>query len=529
MDRANNILTVKIAGKNQRGEAFEEFARVEPFGSFGMLVHTEQTLALSNVLHICGANGNPIASAEVIWVRGGTTPAVEVLLHRNLDLAELAASISEVTAPTPPLSASASAGETERAAGSTAANIPAATVSAATSSSSSFSSPVTTKSSLSTSSESTEAQSEQISCPNCNKPNPINSKSCKYCGVYLSRSMSSSKAEGKEALGASGESLKSISGDQAKLTSGASLPRFESAPTTSGVRRPREEPASPRANKAVTAKAKEQQQTLAQYRKIAFVALTVLVILLAATFMPGLGGSTPTRIDVVQQSGCLDVNALKRPPANGAATGEMEIWTQSDNGAVQFLRREITAGDASGELDKMARSGLKLHGYWCPKYDSRPANSNEVQLPEILGLPWSLKPVGANAASIGELTLQYKDKTLRLKEIVNQNTLDRTKDIKQATYYSGLQKIVVKFDDTTANVNAPVLRELSFYLPSSQDPAAAAQGQLTNTVRPYYLAQPDTQQGSGAGLLFIIQVVTAIAIALTLLYLLFNFYRSRAL
>src|SRR5687768_12608640 len=85
MDRSNTRLTIKIAGKNMQGEPFQDTAALESFGNFGAIIYTSQQVNLSDLLHICGGDGEPLATAEVVWVRTGDMPALEVLLHRSIE------------------------------------------------------------------------------------------------------------------------------------------------------------------------------------------------------------------------------------------------------------------------------------------------------------------------------------------------------------------------------------------------------------------------------------------------------------
>src|SRR5262245_51480452 len=88
MDSLNGSLKVKISGKNSLGEQFQETANLEQFGNFGVLIYTSQSLKLSDRIFICGAKGETIANAEVVWLRGGEFPAVEALLYRGSEKGE---------------------------------------------------------------------------------------------------------------------------------------------------------------------------------------------------------------------------------------------------------------------------------------------------------------------------------------------------------------------------------------------------------------------------------------------------------
>lgn len=504
MDRSNTRLTIKIAGKNMQGEPFQETAALESFGNFGALIFTPQQIRLGDLLHICGVDGEPLASAEVVWVRTGDMPALEVLLHRSLEPVQafaMPAPTPTISAP-PPVSASASS------------SIAAAPPSASFPAASADNSRDVTKSD-------TPAGNEMAFCPACNKPNPLQMKSCKYCGSYLTRS-------------SGGVTRAAIEGAKQDPRSSAAI-KSDSSTASSMSRRSRPsgatETTTPLPAKSIKEKApanKSALESLKYSRKVATIAFIVLAIILTVIVAP-LGVIKPTEVEVLVQPGCLDVNTVKSQTNTDDTKGLLDYWTLSDNGAVQFIRREdITAGQAAVEIDSIQKTGLKTRGCWCPRKETTTVKDSS-QMPKTMASGWSLKPVGTNAATLGEVSIQWKDSKLYLAETVKQKTLSR--NISKVIYYSGMNKLFVKLgDDTQASVDSPVLKELIFYVPSGQETITAAEGRLTNSAYQIYLAQPGSQQGNFP---FSIRQVAAAVLALALLslliYLTINHSRIRAI
>ncbi|MEW6731806.1 MAG: hypothetical protein AB1489_10805 [Acidobacteriota bacterium] len=507
MDRANTTLNVKIAGQDLSGEAFLDIATLEPFGNFGVIIHTCQPLRLGDVVQICGADGQQIASAEVVWVRTGDKPAVEALLYHSLEMGQASYAGTNLSAPTPmqPLPATTFTNSppnrvTRNLADQTVANL--------------------------------SSSEESIPCPSCSKMNPPNNISCRYCGSYIASNLAGPPSQGSGASRSDVKPTGSLSMERS-LSASLSSSLSQTGPLSTGplkrLPRERSETAALKPNKIQTERKSVRIATLTQYRKISFAALIVLLILFAATLVP-VGTTTPTPFDLVEQTGCLDINSLKTERDN-TNYGTMEYWTQADNGAVQFIpRSDITISQAAGEINTVRQSGVKLHGYWCPKTPATMVeNPSSSQIPASLGQTWVLKPVGANADTLSEVTLRWQNGRLLLQESLNQKILDRTQDINKASYYTGLHKLVIKLNDP-GGVDSPVLKEFSFYLSEQQDTIAAAEGRLTNATYQIYLGRPtNLQTESSLGVRRILTIVLGIAILATLIYISINYQRSRAL
>lgn len=549
MEVGDTSLTVKISGKDSKGKNFQEAARLEAFGSFGVLIYTEQSLGLGSVIHVCGGDNKPIASAEVVWIRGGDSPSVEVLLHRSTDLEEVAAlnenvtpvvsgatrnlisGIGDKTAPLPSFGSSLSSSKS-----------PEASIKHTPS--------VSPSTSSNADSEASDSESEII-CNSCNKSNPVTSKSCKFCGSYLSRSTSTlrsstlSKAvqEVKAAHTSSSTSSTTDSGStkSTNSTNSQSSQKPSSSSTSKGettqsmdsglsapsgaVKRPVRESRS-EATARVSAQDRAKAANLVKQRNMSLVALIIFVVVLLGTFVPIGEALSPTPLDVIEQNGCLPVNNVKRQTTDSNRSGELEYWTQDKaKTSVQFVKKQINIGEASKEIDGLAQAGAEIHGYWCPKADSK-LNSN-ITLPTVLSFIWKLKPTGEKAKDVGEISLQLKDRTLVVKEIISGAEIDRTKDIKQATYYVGQQKLSLSLDATGAKVSSPTVKELTFYLPSNQDPVPVAEGVLTNTVRPFYIGEYINPGGS-TDIRQLLRYIFGALVVLTLGFLGFNFYQSRS-
>ncbi|KAF0223318.1 MAG: hypothetical protein FD167_4965, partial [bacterium] len=277
----------------------------------------------------------------------------------------------------------------------------------------------------------------------------------------------------------------------------------------------------------VSTKDRERLNTLAQQQKIVLIVLGLFSVLFAATLLPIGSSLEPTPLDVVEQNGCLHVSALKRQTADITRTGELEYWTEDkDKTSVQFVRKQITAGNAGVEVENLVKAGAEVHGYWCPKAESKLVT--KAQLPKNLTGLWTFNPSGSKAKDAGQFSLQLKDRTLVIKEKIAQVDLERTKDIKQATYYTGQQKLTVVLNDVgSTKVNAATLRELSFYLPSGQDPLPSVEGVLSNTVRPFYIGEYK-DSSSQRDIRQILMYVFGSLAALALVYLGVNFYQIKS-
>ncbi len=543
MEMGNTSLTVKISGKDSKGTNFQEVARLEAFGSFGVLIHTEQPLALGSVIHVCGGNNKPIASAEVVWIRGGDSPAVEVLLHRNTDLEEVAAinenvtpvvtgatknligGFGDKTAPLPSFANSPSSSKT-----------PDSTKSGGVS--------VSSTSTSDTSSDTADADSELV-CNSCNKANPVTSKSCKFCGSYLSRGTSTLRSstlgkvvqEVKAAQAASSSSTESSSGKTSTLPSSQKASTLSSnksetssaQSSDSGITTPAKRPTKESRGDApvrVSAEDRAKAASLVMQRNISLVALVIFVVILLGTFVPMGGTLSPTTVDVVEQNGCLPVANIKRQLTDSNRSGELEYWTQNKNKtAVQFVKKQINAGEAAKEIEALTQSGAETHGYWCPKADSK--LTPNIALPSVLSFLWKFKPSGEKAKDAGEVSLQLKERTIIMKEKIGDTEIDRTADIKQATYYVGQQKLSLTLGATGEKVSGPTVKELTFYLPSNQDPTPVAEAVLTNTVRPFYIGEY-TEQGSKTDIRTLLRYIFGSLVILTLGFLGYNFYQSRS-
>ncbi|MBI4850883.1 MAG: hypothetical protein HY819_03555 [Acidobacteria bacterium] len=562
MEQGNTSLTIKISGKNQRGETFQEVARLEAFGNFGVLIYTLQPLGLGDIMHITGNNNRPIACGEIIWVRGGDSPCVEVLLHRNTSIDEVLAInesvVPQKTAALPSLS-SISGGVTKplsisslSSSGKTSA-LSANSLSGATKSLDS--STIKGLPNLSGTEIEPGFEGESLLCSSCNKANLVTSKSCKFCGSYLSRNTATLKST---TLGKIVQEVKSAHGsgatasdntidipNQTKLGATTSLnskiPSVNSGKTenvnlsgdsvnssSSSVRASRSARSETTGSaKKISAKDRERLNVLAQQQKIGLIVLILFSILFAATFLPIGSSFEPSPLDVVEQTGCVHVGTLKRQASEANRTGELEYWTQDkDKTTVQFIRKPITVGNAIAELDSLTKAGAEVHGYWCPKAESKLVT--KAQLPKNLTGLWTFNPTGAKAKDATTFSLQLKDRTLVIKEKVDQIEVERTKDIKQATYYTGQQKLTVILNDVgNTKVNSATLREFNFYLPSGQDPVPSVEGVLSNTVRPFYIGEYK-DNASQIDLRQILMYVFGGLSGLSLVYLGFNFYQMKS-
>ncbi|MBK7993498.1 MAG: hypothetical protein IPK14_08725 [Blastocatellia bacterium] len=555
MEQGNTSLTVKISGKSNFGKEFQEVAKLESFGNFGVLIHTKQPLSLGDVMHICGANNKPIASAEVVWVRGGGNPGVEVLLHRNTDLNEIIA-INESITPAktgmlPPLSGATKNLTSSKFNEPTTGKIP--NLNSLASANTTGLNQATSNLTSSSITEEVATLDQGIICPSCNKSNTVNSKSCKFCGSYLSRSSGATSTLRSSTLSKTVQEVKAAHAgnsttntgvtdeneSQSKAPNNTSTTPNKSEPsstpttTTSGNtgKRPLSKESRTDTTRPVRVSSQDRAKiaTLAQQQKLGLVALVIFSLVLIATFLPIGSSLQPTPLDVIDQNGCMHVSVVKRQTNDAARSGELEYWTQDKaKTTVQFVKKQITVGDAGKEVDNLGKQGAEVHGYWCPKTESKLATGN-VQLPKILNSNWTFKPTGEKSKEASIFSLQLKEKTLIVKETVGQTEVDRTPDIKQATYYTGQQKLAVTLNNiASSKVNAATLKEITFYLPSSQDPVAAAEGVLTNTLRPFYVGEYNAQ-ASSLDIKKVVTYVSAALVFLSLAFLGFNFYQSRSL
>jgi hypothetical protein len=479
MDQFINTITVRISGKNKQGEPFQELATLEQFGNFGVVIHTTQQLRLSERVSICGRKGETIASAEVVWVRAGDLPAVEALLYRNQEAAESqqpeasAPAVETPSAPQQPVSTPRGRGATSSLP-STASNSPATA-----------------------------------------GRGPVSGRTSATAGLSRNTDETTEK----------------------ELSQSGTFRTDRSLSTSSTKRLPRErrdETVEPRQTRQLAQAAAQNSAkiaTLQQHRKIALAALVVLAIFFVAALLP-VGSAAPTPIDLLEQNGCLDTGKIK-DQASEAGLGDLECWTQANNGAVQFVRREdITLPQTAEELSTLRRDGLTPRGYWCPKSEGRLVeNPDPGKLPAALSSVWSIKPVGTNAATVGELTMQWKDGQLLLKETTKDSVIDRSQGVGKVVYYAGLQKFVVKMtDESTASVETPMVKELIFYIPKGQETIAAAEGQLTNSLYQIYIAQSSPpQRAFPFSIRQIIAILLGLAIAVTFIYLAINFQRVKNL
>lgn len=551
MEQGNTSLTVKISGKSSFGKEFQEVAKLESFGNFGVLIHTKQPLSLGDVMHICGGNNKPIASAEVVWVRSGNSPGVEVLLHRNTDLNEIIA-INESITPAKTAMLPTSGGATKNLTSTkfnepTSGKIP--NLSSLANSNTMGLNQATSNLTSSNVTEEASTLDQGIICPSCNKSNTANSKSCKFCGSYLSRNSGATSTLRSNTLSKTVQEVKAAhanttntneSESQNKIPTGPTPPpstnksETNSTPTNTASGNTGKRPISKESRSDNTRPAKVSAQdraklaTLAQQQKLGLVALVIFSLILIATFLPIGSSLQPTPLDVIDQNGCVHVSVVKRQTNDAARSGELEYWTQDKaKTTVQFVKKQITVGDAGKEVDNLGKQGAEVHGYWCPKAESKLATGN-VQLPKILNSNWNFKPTGEKSKEASTFSLQLKEKTLIVKEKIGQTEVDRTADIKQATYYTGQQKLAVTLNNiASSKVNAATLKEITFYLPSSQDPVAAAEGVLTNTLRPFYVGEYNAQ-ASSLDIKKVVTYVSAALVFLSLAFLGFNFYQSRS-
>lgn len=310
MDQSNNTITVKISGKNKQGEPFQELATLEQFGNFGVVIHTTQELRLSERISICGRKGEAIASAEVVWVRAGDLPAVEALLYRNQEAAEAQQ----------PQAAAAPAGETQP-------QQPAPA----------------TKGRAATGSLSPTVPS--------NVP-------------AVGRGTASGRTSATAGLSRNADETA-----EKELSQSGTFRADRSLSTSSTKRLPRErrdetiEPRQTRQLAQAAAQNNAKIATLQQHRKMALAALVVFAIFFVAAMLP-VGSAAPTPIDMLEQEGCLETGKIK-DQASESSLGDLECWTQANNGAVQFVRREdITLPQTAEELTTLRRGGLTPRGYW---------------------------------------------------------------------------------------------------------------------------------------------------------------------
>lgn len=544
MDQTITALKIKISGKNTRGEAFQETTRLEAFGSFGVLIYTTQPLGLSDLIHICGENNKPVASAEVVWIRGGATPAVEVVLHKQTNIDELIAANETIASNVKP-SASELTASKSAPVKPLAANEPKSS----------------STSKLETSTATTEAEmaelikeipDDEAVCPSCNKTNAPKSKSCKFCGSYISRGMNTlrsgkvnkatvdavraaakqNEAESNSTLPTSNSGNvnkpSSPSNKTATLASNktSTLPSDKAPEASSEKPKPVRKPTVSAAAASVATKA--EVASLLFYRKIAIVVIIVFGIVLAGTLIPaGVENLSATRFEMVQQKGCTSVSSLARSGITNTS-GELEYWFESKDVKVQFARKEATGSVAAQDIENITKEGKKVHGFWCPKGDSSLVPGTAA-VPDILTLPWTLKPADGKAVS-GEISLRWQNKSMILKEMIGDKQIDRSGDIRSITFYNGQQKVAIHLDPIRAgNFNAPSAKEILFYMPSNQDSAAAADIELTNSSHLAYMAQPGSASGGGFDFRQIILITSGACIGIALLYVGYNFYRVRSL
>lgn len=476
MDSANGSLKVKISGKNSLGEQFQEIADMEQFGNFGVLIYTSQSLKLSDRIFISGAKGEPIANAEVVWLRGGDLPAVEALLYRGLEKgesisAEAAAAVkpTEAAAENP---AAASLNAAARGAASSAAKPPA-------------------------------GKTGSLGGP---------------------RPSSAASSLGKQSKASDENTISDMRTTGTGSSAASSTRRL--------AREKREESTEIRPAKISAKEAalnRERLATLQQHRKIALTSFAAIFLLFIAALAP-VGVTAPTSVDVLEQKDCLEIGSLNK--ADELEKGDLEAWSQSANGAIQFIRREeISAGDASAELANLQKDGLKLHGCWCRKGEGQISeDAGFGSLPASADAVWKFKPVGMNAENLGDLTLEWKDGKLLYREAAKQSVLERTQDVNKVVYYAGIQKLVIQLNDYTETaVDAPFTKQLTFYLPSGRETLSAAEGKLINSTFQVYMAQSSPKQnGFNINIRQILAIVLGIALLINAVYLAINYRSSRA-
>jgi hypothetical protein len=359
-------------------------------------------------------------------------------------------------------------------------------------------------------------------CNSCNKPNSTESSSCRHCGAYLGQTGSFAAAKpGKNntaLLGSPPTPDKVSKTAPLRQTSSMFLPELPddiAGPprTTTRLRTIRP---------AVVA----ELNALQKRRNYALLVLLVTALLFGATFIPrGVNEIAKTPIEAIQQTGCLNAANIT-PTTNATSTsGELDIWTKSLDSKIEFIRKDLTLTQAITYLNDLRQGGTQVRGSWCPKFNSKPLNNSNLEVSAVLTLPWTLKPTSAIANS---LQIQYVDKTLTVQEDSSNGKVDRSEDLQRFIYYPDTQKITLQFKPSS---NKLLLEELDFYLPSPQDPAAAATGKLGSATRVYYLANteglPLTTESTDY--LFIIQIILGILTAAGSIYVGLNYYQTSLL
>lgn len=414
-------------------------AWVDQCGNFGTIIYTPIHLNLGDRLYIRNTSGEIVATAEVVWRRVGETPAVEVLLKRGYELADLPPIPTEAAKPAPQVAQ-------ERP-------------------------PVVEKKPVAEKKK--EEPKPQLEAPkqqnNEKKQQPV----------------------------------------KPKPTSGT---QERKPPSVSAVETEKRKPLDPAQL--------EQQATLAQFRKMGIAATIVFAIFLGVLLSP-LGKPEPTRFHLLQQRNCTEANSLGGQSAN--QQGELEFWSEDQNGQITFFRREqVTPPQAIEEMAKQSSLGKKVAGLWCPKEEVKLVeDADSAVLPAELSASWNLLPVGKNATQASKIVF-YLDST-RL--IFLEDGVDRTADVVNATYYEGSQKLVIRLNDMAATGTKAAVRELKFYLPRAGT-GAVAESQLADSTWQSYTASSNPRAAS-TDTRFIATVAVAALLLLSAGYVVFNLIQGR--
>ncbi len=101
MNQPSKAICVQITGRDSTGADFNEMAWIDQCGNFGTIIYTPIQLNLGDRLYIRNTSGEVVATGEVVWRRVGESPAVEVLLKRGYELADLPPMPTEAAKPVP--------------------------------------------------------------------------------------------------------------------------------------------------------------------------------------------------------------------------------------------------------------------------------------------------------------------------------------------------------------------------------------------------------------------------------------------
>lgn len=314
--------------------------------------------------------------------------------------------------------------------------------------------------------------------------------------------------------------VKSQSGSQEQRPPSPTVVDKQNRPSDSQKRRPPSPTVEVEKRKPIDPLQLERQATLEQFRKIGIVATIVCAIFLVVLLSP-IGKPEPTRFHLLQQRDCVEANSLGGQSAN--QKGELEFWSEDQNGQIFFFRRDdMTPPEAIEEMNKQVNLGNRVAGLWCSKEDSRLVeDAGSSALPNELSANWSLLPVGKNATQASKINF-YVDST-RL--IFQEDGVDRTQDVVNAIYYEGAQKLVIKLNDMATTGTKAAVKELKFYLPRAKV-SAVAESRLADSTWQSYTASSNPRPTS-IDLRFIATLAVAVLLLFSAGYVVVNLIQSR--